>query len=91
MGAHPAYASDGYLQCPIAGEPALDRRAERGISQPARSPRYPHCEEANIEGPMGGLVQRGSNFSLQRTAGFRFRRFVGHWPAAAEFWRWAAK
>ena len=40
---------------------------------------------------MGGLVQRGSNFSLQRTAGFRFRRFVGHWPAAAEFWRWAAK
>ena len=25
------------------------------------------------------------NFSLQRTAGLRFSRFVAQWPAAAEF------
>ena len=28
------------------------------------------------------------NFSLQRTAGLRFSRFVAQWPAAAEFLRW---
>ena len=32
---------------------------------------------------------RAANFSLQRTAGLRFRRFAALWPAAAEF-RWLA-
>src|ERR1035441_591018 len=27
--------------------------------------------------------------SLQRTAGLRFSQFVAHWPAPAEFLRWA--
>jgi S1-C subfamily serine protease len=30
-----------------------------------------------------------ADFSLQRTAGFRFNRFVAQWPAAAEFRCWA--
>jgi hypothetical protein len=33
---------------------------------------------------------KGANFSLQRTAGLRFSRFVARWPAAAELRCWAA-
>jgi hypothetical protein len=38
--------------------------------------------------PTGGyysLTRPPANFSLQRTAGLRFSRFVAQWPAAAEF------
>jgi hypothetical protein len=31
---------------------------------------------------------RGPTTTLQRTAGLRLSRFVGQWPAAAEFCRW---